>query len=163
MKDLIFPLIQSLKKMKSQTLALCSQPPGIAIPCSRCKNAVTQPENHLTDSTCLGLDPGKGLQYVCSPFGTRKHRKLKYNFSEQMFSFHISLYKSIFCMTLANLPASQLPSNSFQKESTLKRSSKSPKDQLGFCLHQRADLFVTASVAGKQFRNKWVKLQSAAC
>lgn len=112
-KEQLFPLIQSLKEMKSQALAHCSQLSGIAIPCWWCKNVVAQPENHPTASTCRGLDPGKGLQYVCSPFGTRKHRKLKYNFSEQMFSFHITLCKSIFCMILANLPVSQLPSSSF--------------------------------------------------
>lgn len=113
MKELTDPLIQSLKKMKPQTLAPCSQPPGIAIPCSRRKNVVSQPENHPTASTCFGVDPEKGLQYVCSPFGTRKHRILKYRFSKQRFLFHITPCKSLFYVTLTNLSASQLPSSSF--------------------------------------------------
>jgi len=106
MKELIFPSIQSLQKMRSQTLAHCSQPPGIAIPCSWCKNVVTRPQNHPTPSICLRLESGKGLQYVWSPFGTKKHRKLKYNFSEQMFSFHITLCKSVFCLTYIGKSAS---------------------------------------------------------
>lgn len=48
MKQLIFPFIHSLKKMKSQTLAYCSQTPGNAIPCSWCKKVVAHPENHLS-------------------------------------------------------------------------------------------------------------------
>lgn len=137
MKELVFPFIHSLKKMKSQTLAYCSQTPGIAIPCSWCKNIVVHPENYLRSLHLPGIRPRQRPAICLLTFWHQETQRTEIEllWASVLISYHL-LQKHI--LHDVGKSASIPVAFQFFLESSLKCSTECHKDQFGFCLRQRA-------------------------